>query len=270
MNATIEIVEPGVATTLQDRGRPGYAHLGVSPSGAVDPWLAALVNRLVGNPAGATVLETCGGLVLRATGHVLVATSADPGPRTLGPGESCHVPAGRSGRLWHYVAVRGGLLAEPVLGSTSSDTLAHLGPPPCQAGDRLAVGGAPVAPIVADIAPLADVPGVVRITAGPRVDWLADGLRALVSGPWRVTTTSRVGVRLSGVPLVRARSDELASEGLVRGAIQAPPDGDAVMMLCDHPTTGGYPVVAVVHPDDVASLAQHAPGSEVRFRVDVA
>ena len=91
----------------------------------------------------------------------------------------------------------------------------------------------------------------------------------LTSTPWSVTTASRVGVRLTGAELLRAVTDELPSEGLVRGALQVPPDGNPVMMLADHPTTGGYPVIAVVHPDDVAAVAQHAPGTSVRFRLDL-
>jgi allophanate hydrolase subunit 2 len=87
-----------------------------------------------------------------------------------------------------------------------------------------------------------------------------------MAGPWTITNTSRVGVRLRGGSIERATSDELPSEGLVRGAIQVPPGGEPVMMLADHPTTGGYPVIAVVHPDDVAIVAQHSAGASIRFR----
>ena len=81
-----------------------------------------------------------------------------------------------------------------------------------------------------------------------------------------MTTTSRVGVRLRGGTIDRVDDRELPSEGLVRGAIQVPPGGEPVVMLADHPTTGGYPVIAVVHPDDVAIVAQHSAGSAITFR----
>lgn len=263
----IEIAEPGMATTLQDRGRPGYAHLGVPPGGAVDPVLAGLVNRLVGNGPDATLIETCGGLTIRALTHVLVATSAEPGPRSLRPGDTCSVPVGSNGRLWQYVAVRGGIAAERTLGSSSRDTLSKLGPPGCRQGDRLGLDPQPNAPILADLAPLPPIADTIRIGDGPRADWFAeDAHRALTSVRWSVTSSSRVGVRLGGATIERAVTDELPSEGLVRGALQVPPDGNPVMMLADHPTTGGYPVIAVVHPDDVSAVAQHTPGSSLRFR----
>lgn len=268
--AAIEIVEPGMATTLQDRGRPGYAHLGVPPGGAVDPALAGLVNRLVGNRVDATLIETCGGLIIRALTHVLVATSAEPGPRSLRPGETCTVPVGSNGRLWQYVAVRGGIAADQLLGSSSRDTLSKLGPPECRRGDRLDLGPQPNAPILADLAPLPPVADTIRLGDGPRADWFtAEAHQLLTSVRWSVTSSSRVGVRLSGATIERAVTDELPSEGLVRGALQVPPDGNPVMMLSDHPTTGGYPVIAVVHPDDVAAVAQHAAGTSLRFRLQV-
>jgi len=264
----IEIVVAGISTTLQDRGRAGYADLGVPTGGAVDPALAGVVNRLVGNQLNAAVVETCGGLTIRALVHVLVASSSEPAPRSLSPGETYSIAAGSHGRLWHYLAVRGGLQVEPVLGSMSCDTLSGLGPAPCQPGARYQIGAEPDRPIVADVAPLSAVIDAIRITPGPRAGWFqADWAERLTSATWTVTTSSRVGVRLTGATLDRTVTEELPSEGLVRGAIQVPPDGEPVMMLADHPTTGGYPVIAVVHPDDVAAVAQHEPGAAVRFRL---
>ena len=269
MTAIIEVVEPGISTTLQDRGRAGYAHLGVPSSGAVDPALAAVVNRLVGNSPGTTVIETCGGLTIRAVTHALVASSSEPAPRSLSPGTTYSIAAGSHGRLWHYLAIRGGLLVEPALGSMSFDTLSRLGPAPCRSGARYEVGAEPEHPIVADLAPLPAIVDTIRVTPGPRADWFAaEWAIQLMSATWTITTSSRVGVRLTGTSLHRAVTDELPSEGLVRGAIQVPPDGDPVMMLADHPTTGGYPVIAVVHIDDIAAVAQHTPGTSIRFRIE--
>lgn len=268
MTTAIEVVVPGISTTLQDQGRVGYAHLGVPTGGAVDPALVGVLNRLVGNPPDATVIETCGGLTIRALTHLLVASSSELAPRSLSPGETCSIGAGGQGRLWHYLAVRGGLQVEPVLGSMSFDTLSRLGPAPCQSGARYRIGAQPDQPIVADVAPLAALIDTARVEPGPRFDWFeADSLQRLTSTTWTVTASSRVGVRLAGTTLLRTITDELPSEGLVRGAIQVPPDGDPVMMLADHPTTGGYPVIAVVHQDDVAAVAQHTAGATIRFRL---
>lgn len=260
------VVRPGIATTIQDAGRPGLAHLGVSPGGAVDPALAGLLNRVVGNPVGTAVIETVGDLLVEAGAAVTVATSQHRAPHTLRAGERLVVPAG-GGRQWHYVAVRGGLEVDEVLGSRSHDTLSGIGPPGVIGGSQLAVGPEPSTP-VGDLTPVGPLPDVVRIEPGPRTDWFGDDvLRRLGAAALTVSSSSRVGVRLSGVTLQRTRHDELPSEGLVRGAIQVPPDGNPIMMLADHPTTGGYPVVAVVHPDDVAVVAQHPAGSRVRLRV---
>ena len=130
---------------------------------------------------------------------------------------------------------------------------------------RLCAGlGLPYLRIGTDYAP----GDTARIGPGPRSDWFdGDPLGALTDRPLTVTASSRVGVRLRGPVLVRRRGDELPSEGLVRGAIQVPPDGEPIMMLADHPTTGGYPVVAVVHPDDVATVAQRPEGTTVRLRL---
>ena len=170
-------------------------------------------------------------------------------------------------RQWHYVAFRGGVAVDPILGSRSTDTLGRIGPPPIVANDRLALGPEPTAPVSGDVAPIAEPKVHPRVSAGPRVDWFVDGsFERFTTEEWTVAAASRVGVRLAGPALERSRFDELPSEGLVRGAIQVPPDGQPVMMLADHPTTGGYPVIAVVDPDDVAVVAQVLAGGSVRFR----
>ena len=226
--------------------------------------LAGVVNRLVGNPGGAASIETVGGLVARAVEPVTVASDLEPVARTLAAGQTVRVPV--DGRQWHYLAVRGGIGVEPVLGSCSTDTLSGLGPPALRSGDRLVVGPEPPVAPHGETVPARRQQPRARLLPGPRLDWFDDDtLRRMAHGVWRITSSSRVGVRLSGPALARLVDRELMSEGLVRGAIQVPPDGDPIMMLADHPTTGGYPVVAVVHPDDVAIVAQATAGTTVRF-----
>jgi biotin-dependent carboxylase-like uncharacterized protein len=164
-----------------------------------------------------------------------------------------------------YICVRGGIDVEPVLGSRSTDLLTGLGPAPLRAGDTLRVGeqfGAP-----GDAGPLRRLDGPLRLVPGPRDDWFAPGaLEALISTDWQVTPASnRVGIRLEGPPLERSRTDELLSEGLVTGALQVPPNGRPILLLNDHPTTGGYPVIAVVVHEDLPRAGQLRPGDSVRF-----
>jgi biotin-dependent carboxylase-like uncharacterized protein len=262
---SLEIVDVGWSTTIQDQGRRGLAHLGVPTAGAIDGGLAALVNRLVGNDARAAVLETAGGLTVRASGAVLVATSGELAPRALAAGEELTVPVD-SDRTWSYLAVRGGVDVAPVLGSRSHDTLSGIGPEPIVVGGLLPVGADPATAVTVDIAPQRARPVRIRVWPGPRIDWF-EGARStrLTMDAWTVENVSRVGLRLAGPAVRRVLDHELVSEGLVAGAIQVPPDGQPVVMLADHPTTGGYPVIAVVDPDDLAALAQRRVGSVVRF-----
>lgn len=261
------VVDPGRATSIQDGGRPGWAHLGVTPGGALDAGLAGQLNRLVGNRETDAVIETAGGLVVRALTPATVAGTPDVAVHHLPAGTSLRVEP-HPDELWGYLAVRGGLAVAPVLGSRSRDARSGLGPPPPVAGDRLPVGPAPRRPIVTDHGAPARRPDTIRLWPGPRLDWFEPAAWAvLTTAAWTVTPdVSRVGARLAGPELARRVTAELPSEGLVAGAVQVPGDGRPVVMLRDHPTTGGYPVIAVVDPADLDALAQARPGRVVRFR----
>jgi biotin-dependent carboxylase-like uncharacterized protein len=269
----LEVVNPGLLTTVQDRGRPGLAHLGVPPSGAADPVAYEFGNRLVGNPPGAAALEaTMDGPVLRFDRPTTVALTGATTPevRTVEV-----LDVGRCvGGVRTYIAVRGGINVDPVLGSRSTDLLTGLGPWPLRPGDVLGIGSA-TGPAPAAL--LGTVPGVrlpaeavLRVRIGPRDDWFTSrALEGLASQPWWVTSSSnRVGIRLEGPPLERARHDELLSEGLVIGALQVPASGQPILLMNDHPTTGGYPVIAVVRSDDLWLAGQLAPRQRVRFVID--
>lgn len=171
-----------------------------------------------------------------------------------------------------YLAVRGGLATQAVLGSRSSDLLSGLGPPVVAAGDRLPVGR-PTGPMASvDVAPVAEPEGgevVVPVSPGPRRDWFPEQTWArLVTSTYQVDDASnRIGLRLSGAALSGVRPGELPSEGMVRGAVQVPPSGLPVLFLADAPVTGGYPVIAYVDDDAVDRCAQLRPGQVLRFRV---
>lgn len=264
MSPRLEVVAAGLATTFQDLGRPGWAHLGVPASGAVDRAAMAAVNRAVGNPPDAVVIETAGGLTLRAIDRSIIASTRSIAPSVLRHGRRFVVPAGGD-RQWHYVAVQGGFEVDRTLGSASTDTLTGLGPAPVRDGQLIAIArGRGRSP--ADLLVPSDLPDRVRLSRGPRLGWFDDGAWELLVGiEWEVAMASRVGVRLIGPALERRRFGELPSEGLVRGAIQVPHDGAPVVMSADHPTTGGYPVVAVVHDDDLTALLQRSVGHRIRF-----
>lgn len=284
MTVKVTVLDPGPLTTVQDLGRRGFAHLGVPRSGALDEAAARYANRLVGNPEDAAVLETTlGGLCLQLDGPTAVAVTGAPAavavdrrprpfaePVRVRAGETLLVGPAASG-LRSYVAFSGGVAVEPVLGSRSTDTLSGLGPSPLMAGDRLPVGEPLGDPHAVDVPVVLRHPDAVRLrlVPGPRLDWFTeDALDRLTGSSYTVSPHSnRVGVRLEGAPLERHRRAELPSEGLVLGAVQVPASGKPLVFLNDHPTTGGYPVVGVVAPQDLGVCAQLRPGSTVRFVV---
>ncbi|MFE6055822.1 biotin-dependent carboxyltransferase family protein [Kitasatospora sp. NPDC056446] len=276
------VVRPGPLTTVQDLGRHGVAHLGVPRAGALDEPALRAANRLVGNTPGAAGLETTlGGVALRAVGAVLVAVTGAPAPvrvdgRAVAWGAPVLVPDGAvvevgpaTDGVRGYLAVAGGIAVPPVLGSRSADLLSGLGPAPLALDDRLPVGAPPPRRARPDLVPLPAPPAelVLRLRLGPRADWFTtDAVARLGRDGYRVSSTSnRVGLRTEGPAVARARDGELPSEGMVLGAVQIPPDGQPVVFLADHPTTGGYPVVGVVPAADLAAAAQARPGTPVRF-----
>lgn len=272
---SLVVLDPGPLSTVQDGGRTGWAHLGVPRAGFLDAESAGLANRLVGNAPDEALLETTlGGVVLRATRTVTVAVTGARcdvrvGCRSVGTERLVVLRAGAVltvGPAWDgvrsYVAVCGGFRVEPVLGSRSTDTLSWTGPAPLARGHELVVGepyGALPAP---DVVPPPRRTGLLRLHPGPRADWLLDPTQ-LHGRRWQVGDASdRIGLRLLGEPVVR-RTGELASEGMVLGAVQLPPSGELVVFLNDHPATGGYPVVAVLEPRDLAECAWARPGEEL-------
>jgi biotin-dependent carboxylase-like uncharacterized protein len=277
----LEVLATGALALVQDLGRPGLAASGVGRSGAADRSSLTLANRLVANPEDAAGIEVVfGGLVVRAHGLLTVALTGAPAPLdvdgtpagpyavlTLRPGQLLRLGMPPTG-LRSYLAVRGGIAVEPVLGSRSTDVLAELGPPRLTAGTLLPVGPEPPELPVIDVAAVRAPSGdtvVLRAVSGPRGDYLTDP-RALATTTWTASSRSdRVGMRLEGARLERAGNRELPTEGMVRGAVQVPPGGEPVLFLADHPVTGGYPVAAVVLDADVDRAAQVRPGQDVRF-----
>lgn len=288
--AVLRLLEPGVLTLVQDLGRPGLAAIGVGASGAFDRAAHRLANRLVGNDESAAGLEVLlVGAALELPAGAWVAVTGADGPVTLNdaPVARAHpVRAERDGAVLrigpaargvrYYVAVRGGIAVESVLGSRSRDTLAALGPHPVRAGDELIVGGAVAGPVPAiDLVPV-DAPTIdhaeLDVRPGPRLDWFTpDAWHRMLHAEWTVLSRAdRTGVRLDGPTLDRRpefAGRELASEGMTAGAIQVSPDGVPTILGPDHPVTGGYPVIAVVTDDTLDRLAQLRPGAHVRLRL---
>ncbi|MEA3552068.1 5-oxoprolinase/urea amidolyase family protein [Pseudarthrobacter sp. C1] len=303
----LRILSPGLQSLVQDLGRPGYGGLGVSAAGALDRSSLRRANRIVGNEPAAAVVETvAGGLRVQAVGDQVLAVTGAPAALTVatpsdvpaGPEAADADDAGLPERVREvpmatafalldgetltlgapergfrtYLAIRGGLDAEAVLGSRSTDTMSGIGPAPLAPGQLLAAGAATSSNVVGNPEVQPDFPDtgvtVLDVVPGPRDDWFgAAALESLCTQDWSVTPRSnRVGMRLDGEPLQRSRDGELASEGTVAGAIQVPPEGQPVLFLADHPITGGYPVIGVVVDHQLDLAAQVPIGGRIRFR----
>lgn len=288
----LEVRASGLQTLFQDLGRHGQAGQGVSASGAMDQGACRTANRLVGNPSDAACLETVnGGLRLRSRGDTVLAVTGADAPLTLttatgtrwsvtryqavalSDGDELAIGEPTAGTRC-YVAARGGFDIPAVLGSCSTDTLAHVGPPAVAAGDVLALRPLTHGAIIEteaqapDDLPSVHADVVLDVVLGPRTDWFTpEAVALLASQRWRVTPQSnRAGLRLAGdVPLTRAVTEELASEGTPTGAIQVPSNGQPVLFLADHPLTGGYPVIACVAPHHLDRAGQIPVNAWVRF-----
>jgi antagonist of KipI len=282
----IRVLSPGLLTTVQDLGRPGLGALGVPPGGAADAHALRLGNLLLGNAEGAAALEvTLAGPELLFEEEALVALAGAPFAATLdgeevAPWSAVRIPAG--GRLVvgraasgarSCLCVRGGIDLPPILGSRSTDVatgFGGLGGRPLKAGDVLPAGGDALPPrgsrVDAGVARWSGARRLLRVTAGPQEEWFAPGaVTAFYERPFRVSaSSSRAGVRLEGEPLA-SPSRSLVTEGVASGAVQVPPGGFPILLLVEHPSTGGYPKIANVISADLSALAQLRPGEEVRF-----
>jgi biotin-dependent carboxylase-like uncharacterized protein len=278
----LEVLRAGPLTTVQDLGRPGYASLGVPRSGALDRPALRLANRLVGNPESRAGLEiTVSGCVLRAHSPVVLAVTGGYASiavdgRPAGYGVAVPVPRDSTVHIGPvrygvrtYLGVGGGIAVPDVLGSRSTDTLSGIGPDPLRDRDLLPLGEPAGHPSTVDFCPVSPAPSTVelRVRLGPRADMFTPAAVAGFCGtPYKMSVLSnRVGARLAGPTLARADATELPPEGLVLGAVQVPAGGQPLVFLADHPATGGYPVIAVVHPVDLSALAQARPGTTVVF-----
>ncbi len=290
-----EVLLPGLWTTVQDLGRPGYQRFGVPASGALDGFALAAANGLVGNEPGAAGLEiTLVGPVLKVMAEGLVAcTGADLGfsidgepaamwqAHRVRPGQVIAFSGRRFG-CRAYIACAGGVAVPPVMGSRSTYTRARLGGLAGRAlriGDRIPAGPLPQGWRQRHGLALPrnlrryGLPQPVRVILGPQLDrFRAVAVERLLGAPFRVTPQSdRMGLRLHGPRLVHRGGADILSEGVAPGSIQVPGDGQPIVLLADRQTTGGYAKIATVISADLDFLGQAAPGERVTFRaVDVA
>lgn len=272
------MISPGFLSTVQDLGRFGYAHFGVSASGAADALALRAGNLLTGNAENAAAIEmTLVGGAFEFEDEALIAlTGSDFGAGLplwtavkINAGKTVRCAATQSGARC-YLSVRGGFAVPKVMGSASVHLMTGVGGRALRKGDTLEIGDEALRRprSAARGAPESARSGLLRVTEGPQAAWFRDELYA---GSYVVSEESnRMGIRLRG-PAIPSPGGHMITEGVPLGAIQVPPDGQPIVLFVEHQTTGGYPKPANVISADFWRLGQLRPRDEVRFeRVSMA
>ncbi|MGH9573256.1 MAG: biotin-dependent carboxyltransferase family protein [Candidatus Acidiferrales bacterium] len=284
---SIFVESPGLLTTVQDLGRAGFGHIGVSPSGAADPVSLRLGNHLVGNAENGAALEMTllGGTFVFREDAIAAVTGSDFGPTldnaAIRTWETTRVERGQVLQCGPtltgarcYLCVRGGISVPLFLGSASTHLLSGLGGFEGRAlrkGDVLQIGQASatfpkkaVAPhVMKQVSPCT----VLRVTPGPQADWFPEMVQRLFySSSYRIGEQSnRMGLRLEGPPLLLPEERPMITEGVSLGAIQLPSGGLPIILFVDQQTTGGYPKLANVISADLHRVGQLRPRDQIRF-----
>lgn len=268
----IRVLSPGFLTTIQDLGRYGHAHQGISASGAADALALRAGNLLVGNAENAPALEMtlagsefefqCG-TVIALTGSDFAFTYPLWAPVEIKAGTIVRGLGSKQGAR-AYLAVRGGIDAPLTLGSASAHLLTGVGGKALRKGEMLRIGGNAIRkprPAARNV-PAWERSTTVRVTDGPQADWYSG---ELYLAPYNVAEEcNRMGIRLTGTAMPSPTGGML-TEGVALGAIQVPPDGQPIVLFVEHQTTGGYPKPANVISADFWRLGQMRPRDEVRF-----
>jgi len=287
----LEVLDPGLLTTVQDAGRRGWARYGVPPSGPLDEAAFSAANALVGNSPGAAALEiTLTGPTLRVGRECLIAVCGADFEVSVGalPVPTWHAVYVRAGRIITfgtrlsgvraYLAISGGIALPPFLGSQATylpGGFGGLDGRALRAGDRLPLGTSPMpnpAQYAGRVWPVDRRPPYtphprLRVVLGPQDDYFtAGGLATFLNSAYQLTPDAdRMGARLQGPPIAHRGATGIVSDGVVTGSVQVPPDGQPIVMLADHQTTGGYPKIATIIQADLPLLAQSLPGDRVSF-----
>jgi biotin-dependent carboxylase-like uncharacterized protein len=287
---TLDIVTPGLMTSVQDLGRFGAQALGMPVAGATDPLALRLTNRLVGNPENTGALEIgyLGPTVVVNADAVRIAfggaakltlqPAGTADPRTLKPwrsallkrGDRLSIGAVEDGSV-ACLAVAGGFAIPAFMGSQSTYMRSGLGGfegRALKSGDRLPLNTVATEGDERELADAIDYgQGPVRVVLGPQDDrFTAAGIATFLSATYTLTKEAdRMGIRLDGEVIEHVRGADIASEGVVTGSIQVPGNGKPIILMADRQTTGGYTKIATVISADLPRVGRMKPGDKLQF-----
>ena len=284
---SLEILRAGLQTSVQDLGRFGAAHLGISVSGASDNLAMRIGNLMVGNPENTTAIEmtlTGDTFLFHSDAFIALAGSKfkidldeKPFPFWSGiyiqAGQVLTIGSTLSGARC-YLCVRGGLQVEKIINSASTHLTSGMGGlNGCilKKGDQIAFGN--LSHVIQPIKNMENYPftntATIRATKGLQWDWFDNQNRKLFfeKGYQVSTLSNRMGLRLSGQSIFSSKGSEIITEGMPLGAIQIPGDGQPILSFVEHQTTGGYPKLANVISADLYKVGQLKPGDQFKFQL---
>ena len=279
----LEVLHPGLSTTIQDSGRINGLAYGVPKGGAMDLKLMYLANRLVGNPITNPVLELTmqggrykfgGDSIIAVTGRGEAFINSNKiklnSRVVVNKDDVLRVNSGKKSR-YSYLSVQGRIEAEEFWGSFSTYELAQKGGyngRKLEKGDVLSIkkGLQNESVLLAEVSTVNK--SVIRIVKAPEFDDFPEkDIDQIVKGSFTVSLHSnRMGYRLNECLLEGTSSGNIISSGCIPGTIQVPSSGAPIVLMADSPTTGGYPRIGVIHPDDLGDFAQKLPGEMVKFK----
>jgi biotin-dependent carboxylase-like uncharacterized protein len=293
MTATLKIIDPGLHTTIQDRGRLGFQSAGVPVSGALDIDSLAIANALVGNASDEAALEirySGPTMVVNCDWAMVALTGTSASVAITGNGETRSLPSYRSIRVKRgnriafsalgdsataYIAVAGGFEIASALGSRSTYVRGGFGGfqgRSLQAGDEVPLRSESVADrdeLVLSTPPVLTLPSSIRAVAGPQSEhFTAEAMDIFTSSDWCIgEKVDRMGMRLEGPELAHRHGHDIASDGIVTGSIQVPGTGHPIILLADRQTTGGYPKIATVISTDLGAIGRARIGDILHFHM---
>ena len=290
MSNHFKILRPGINSTFQDLGRFGLQHLGIAPSGCMDRSLFSLANKLVGNKVSEGALEFAyQGPLLELVGEsAFVAVSGKVNFNIINknneikqgvPNESFILSNGDKidilstiNSVYGYLSIFGGFKLDETKGSIATLVRAKIGP---NNGDKLKIdekiffNKSNTDLKIKKFEFNFDSDNIIRVMQGLQFDYFSKKSQEdFFSKEYKVTKlTDRMGMRLEGEKLENVISKNIKSEGITKGSIQTPGDGQPIILLSDHPTIGGYPKIANVITADYDKLVQKIPGSKLKFKL---
>ena len=291
-NNFFEVLRPGINTTYQDKGRFHMQHFGVTPGGCMDIKSFLIANALVGNSSNEGVLEFAyqgpllklvkGKIKISITGNVLFQiiksneeTMNGKCYRTydLNEGDQIDILATKKS-AYGYMALEGGFDVKSFCKSVSILERASIGPnegKKIKINDKINIKSNRTnnKNFITNFSN--NEKDTIRVLKGPQFDYFAkESQKDFFSKTYKVSNlTDRMGMRLEGAVMKNIISTNIRSEGITKGAIQVPADGQPIVLLTDYPTIGGYPKIANVISADYDLLIQRTPGEKIFFKLIV-